>query len=197
MNIMKKIIVLVSFVIVAGAIQAQSVDDFYSTSKSINRTGMLVLGGWAISNMVYGGYGWSKYNDERKYFGQMNLMWNIVNASIAGFALYQFHNTDIASLTTEQMISNHNKTQNLYLFNTGLDILYMAGGAYMINASKRSEKYGDLLKGYGQSVILQGGFLFVFDLAMYLIQRNHINTFNFSQNSVAITPTGFNLSFVF
>lgn len=194
---MKKIIVLVSIILVAGALQAQSVDDFYSASNRINQAGMLVLGGWAISNMAYGGYGWSKYNDERKYFGQMNVMWNIVNASIAGFALYQFHNTDIASLTTEQMIANHNKTQNLYLFNAGLDVLYMAGGAYMINVSRRSEKYGNLLKGYGQSVILQGGFLFAFDLVMYFIQRNHINSFDLSQKSIALTPNGINLSFVF
>jgi hypothetical protein len=59
-------------------------------------------------------------------------------------------------------------------------------------------KKQDLLKGYGNSVILQGGFLMIFDLVMWGIQRNHRLEFlkntefsflqfdNFSQMAIVI-----------
>lgn len=178
-------------------IVAQDFVDFYSKSNNINRTGMLVLGGWALSNIAYGGYGNLKYDNERKYFNQMNMMWNFVNVGIAGFALYQSFSTDFSLLTQEQMINNHTNTQNLYLINAGLDILYMAGGWYMINASNSSEKNQMRLKGYGQSVILQGGFLFAFDLVMYAIQRNHLDNFNTSLSGLTVNPMGIGFTFNF
>jgi hypothetical protein len=45
----------------------------------------------------------------------------------------------------------------------------MGAGLLMRHFSSNSEKRGDLLKGYGNAVILQGGFLLVFDMAMYFI----------------------------
>ncbi|PKP38922.1 MAG: hypothetical protein CVT98_04200 [Bacteroidetes bacterium HGW-Bacteroidetes-15] len=194
---MKRALFTIIVLLFATELFSQNIEEFYSTSTRINRTGMMVLGGWAISNMAYGAYGNWKFDDERKYFGQMNMMWNLVNAGIAGFALYQFHNTDISLLSPEQMVNNHTKTQNLYLINAGLDILYMAGGFYMIHASKNNEKHQFRLKGYGQSVILQGGFLFAFDLVMYAIQRNHIGNFDLPVKTLAISPYGLSLGFTF
>jgi hypothetical protein len=194
---MKRALITLVILLTAFELYSQNVDEFYSTSSRINRAGMMVLGGWAIGNMAYGGYSTLKFDDERKYFGQMNIMWNVVNAGIAGIALYQLYNTDISMFTPEQMISEHNKTQNLYLINAGLDILYMAGGLYMIHASKSSEKHQFRLKGYGQSVILQGGFLFAFDLVMYFIQRNHISSYDLPFQSMALSPKGFSIGFTF
>ena len=54
------------------------------------------------------------------------------------------------------------------LFNAGLDVGYMATGAYLWERGIRKDSRG--LKGYGQSLILQGGFLFTFDLIMYPCQ---------------------------
>jgi hypothetical protein len=168
-------------------------EDLFAKHNRINHSGMLVLGGWAIANMTQGAIGNFKYTDERKYFGQMNFMWNIVNLGIASFALYQISSTDISSLSVDQMALKYNKSQNLYLINAGLDILYMAGGLFMINASKKYQKNELMLKGYGQSVILQGGFLFAFDLAMYFIQNKHIGNFRSSISSLSIYPNGFKI----
>jgi len=54
--------------------------------------------------------------------------------------------------------------------NTGLDVGYMLGGLYLIERSKNAEKKPERLKGFGKSIILQGAFLFAFDLTAYFIQ---------------------------
>jgi hypothetical protein len=69
-------------------------------------------------------------------------------------------------------MDKHLSTENLYLINAALDIGYIGGGILMWRFSEKSKK-PELLKGYGQSVILQGSFLLVFDLIIYGIQRNH------------------------
>lgn len=146
---------------------------FYEKSVSINNTGMFVLGTWAIANIAAGAYGWANNSGQSKYFQQMNLFWNTVNLSIAGFALYSNFSTDISSMTAAEMMSEHSKVERLYLINAGLDVLYVGTGFLLKHLAENSSKRHDLLKGYGNSVILQGIFLFVFDLVMYGIQRNN------------------------
>lgn len=194
---MKRVLLGLIIIVASLEVNAQNAEEFFAKSSNINKTGMMILGGWAISNIAYGAYGNFSFENERKYFNQMNMMWNFVNLGIAGFALYQSQITDISSLTIEQMVDNHTKTQNLYLINAGLDILYMAGGMYMIHASKTSKNQQMRLKGYGQSVILQGGFLFAFDLVMYAIQRNHLISFNSSAYNLTVNPMGVGLTLNF
>ncbi len=53
---------------------------------STNKTGMLVLGGWALANIGVGTAGYLLADDgNEKYFHQMNAGWNIVNLTIATF----------------------------------------------------------------------------------------------------------------
>jgi hypothetical protein len=48
----------------------------------------------------------------------------------------------------------------------------MLGGAYLIERSKNTVENPERLKGFGRSIILQGSFLFAFDLATYLVHAN-------------------------
>lgn len=59
------------------------------------------------------------------------------------------------------------------MFNAGLDVGYVLGGLYLTERAKSAAKNPERLRGFGQSIVLQGGFLFVFDLAMYLIVNHH------------------------
>lgn len=194
---MKRNIITLALLAITSFAFAQESTNFFPKSNRINRTGMMVLGGWAIANMATGTYGSLKFSGEEKYFHQMNLMWNVVNAGIASYAIYQFYSTDFASYTTAQQLSKHIDTERLYLINAGLDVLYIAGGVILINASKRNEKRRDLLNGYGKSVILQGGFLLVFDLAMYFIQYNHRINFGTHIQTLNINPMGLSASITF
>ncbi|MFO7851949.1 MAG: DUF6992 family protein [Bacteroidota bacterium] len=170
----------------------ESFSDFYSQSQKINNTGMYVLSSWALANIATGAYGWSKYSGDRMYFYQMNLFWNVVNASIAGFALYSNYTTDISSFTQEELIEKLVKTENILLINAGLDVGYIGGGFLLKHLSTKSAKRADMLKGYGNSIILQGSFLLVFDLVMYGILKT--DRMDFLNNiDLALLPEGFSI----
>jgi hypothetical protein len=147
--------------------------DFYNKSNKINTTGMYVLGGWAIANIASGAVGWANSTGSAKYFHQMNLFWNTVNLGIAGFALYSNLTDNISILSSDEMLLKHTKTENLYLINAGLDVVYIGTGFLLKHLSVNNLNRQDLLKGYGNSIIMQGGFLMIFDLIMWGIQRNH------------------------
>ena len=110
----------------------------------------------------------------------MNIFWNTINLSIAGFALYNYLQTNAAGLSPDEILQTHRKTENLYLINAGLDVLYVGTGFYLKHLSAKKPKKEDLLLGYGNSIILQGVFLFVFDAVMWGIQRN--NRLDFTEN---------------
>ncbi|TNF44334.1 MAG: hypothetical protein EP310_03305 [Bacteroidetes bacterium] len=193
---------LIILFVLAGTLpilgQNTEMTDFYIKSNQINTSGMYILGGWAVANIAGGAIGWTNSNGSAKYFHQMNVFWNTVNLGIAGFALYNNLNADISLLSGDEMLSKHIKTENLYLINAGLDVVYIGTGFLLKHLSTTKPNKQDLLKGYGNSIILQGGFLMVFDLAMWAIQRNHRLDFlkntefsflqyeNISQLSVAI-----------
>lgn len=184
----------VFFFFIAGA--QDDYNAFYTKSLSTNNTGMYILGSWAVANLVAGGYGWSQTTGQTKYFHQMNFFWNTVNLSIAGIALYSNLTTSFADLSTAQMLEKHTKTENLYLINAGLDVLYIGTGFLLKHLATQKPKRHDLLKGYGNSVILQGGFLFVFDLVMWKIQHDH--RMNFIQHmSINFIPeiSGYQMTF--
>jgi len=186
---------LLILVISASVAEAQNdYQSFYEKSVSINNTGMYVLGSWAIANIAVGAYGWANNSRQSKYFHQMNLFWNTVNLSIVGFALYRNYSGDISLMTAAEMMSEHSKVERLYLINAGLDVLYVGTGFLLKHLAENNSKRRDLLKGYGNSVILQGSFLFVFDLVMWSIQRNNqINFGDTMQFSYAILNSGLKL----
>lgn len=184
----KTVIIVVFILFFAPDIAAQETyHSFYEKSVSINNTGMYVLGTWAIANIAAGAYGWANYSGQSKYFHQMNLFWNTVNLSIAGFALYNNFSADVSSMTATEMMNEHSSVERLYLINAGLDVLYVGTGFLLKHFAENNAKRHDLLKGYGNSVILQGSFLFVFDLMMYGIQ--HTRKMDFTENlSLFISP---------
>ncbi len=109
------------FVTTSIAFSQNNYAEFYSKSLSISNAGMYILGGWALTNILSGAAGWNYSEGTPKYFYQMNVFWNIVNLSIAGFALYNNITFDYTSLTSDAILTKQLKTQNLYLINAGLD----------------------------------------------------------------------------
>jgi hypothetical protein len=165
-----KVIILLILLSITFSASSQTLEDFYRKSTQTNQTAMYILGTWAAGNMVIGGIGMSQTTGATRHFHQMNLMWNTVNMGIAAFGLLS-QSPDLNG-NFEDILSQHRKMENLYLINSGLDLVYMAAGGYMIHRSRSSVKRADMLEGYGKSVILQGGFLLVFDTTFWLLQRN-------------------------
>jgi len=165
-------ILLVLLIFASNEVLSQTAyTDFAHKSLYTQNIGMYTLGGWAIANIATGAYGWATFSNDKQYFSQMNLMWNVVNLSIAGFALYNNSQLDFLNMTTDELLSNHLKTEKVLLINSALDVGYIGTGFLLRYLSKSANKYPDLLRGYGNSLILQGGFLLVFDLVLYQVLK--------------------------
>jgi hypothetical protein len=149
---------------------ADNSEAFFELSTSTNQSGMFVLAAWAIANIVIGIFGWKRKDGAEMYFHQMNFFWNIVNLAIAGYALFQFTASDPSAYNFTEALGQHLKTKNLFIINAGLDIIYIIIGLYLLKHAGKPIKKTERLKGFGRSIILQGGFLFVFDLIMYALQ---------------------------
>ena len=145
---------------------------FYQQTQKVNNRGMMVLGSWAIANMTVGAFGMKSNTGEDKYFHQMNLLWNTVNASIASYALISGLTEDVLAYSQNELFAKHEGLEKILLINAGLDALYIGAGAWMVKHSQSVTKRQALWKGYGRSVMLQGGFLLVFDLILYGIQHS-------------------------
>ena len=132
---------------------------------------MLGLGSWAGLNLVGSGVGWATApNEEMKYFHQMNVMWNVVNLGLAIPGYIKAKRGD-AGLGLFETVEKQRKTETIFLINAGVDIGYMSAGLILRSESKFNSDKTDLFKGYGNSLLLQGGFLFVFDWVAYALHR--------------------------
>lgn len=132
------------------------------------QTAMLVLGGWAVTNIGVGLIGRANTTGATRRFHEMNAIWNVVNLGIAGFGYYTALR-EPAAATALGALTADVSFQKVLLFNAGLDVGYVLGGLYLTERARRPDADGDQLKGYGRAVMLQGGFLLAFDLVNYFI----------------------------
>ena len=152
--------------------QTDSLFTFHQSRMNINENAMLVLGGWAAGNILAGTYGNFNAKGEAKYFHQFNAMWNIVNLGIATFGYFNAINSNPSSMANLEILNDYNSLQSFLLLNAGLDAAYIMTGFYLKERAKNSPS-SERLKGYGNSLLLQGGFLLVFDVALYFIHQNN------------------------
>lgn len=177
-----RIKVILSLVILSSGMRGQidipQMDTLYARQMQINKNGMKVLGGWALGNMVWGGIMMTQTEGATQSFHQTNVVWNGVNVAIAGLGYYGAMRKK-SNPSFEDVRKINEKTRQSLLFNAGLDLGYMALGGWLIERSKRDMDNREMLEGAGWSLVLQGGFLFTFDLLFYGVQNRFFNR-NFS-----------------
>jgi len=176
-----------------NTVSAQNLDGFNNERLNLNKKGMLVLGSWAAANIVLSPILANSSSGSEKYFHQMNGYWNGVNLIIGGLGYYTALKTDPNGLSMSQTLKEQHKLEKTLLFNAGLDLAYIAGGFYLQERAKNTISNADRLQGFGQSLVLQGGFLFAFDVAFYLVQKNHGAKLFPLVDNLAIHPTGFSI----
>jgi hypothetical protein len=150
---------------------------------AINRGGMLTLLGWSAANIGVGAVGWATADGKWRYFHQMNVLWNTVNAAIGGFGYWQATSEDPRGLSDVETVDKARQMQMILLLNAGLDVGYIAGGAWMRERGLRRSDQRWI--GYGESVMLQGAFLFAFDVALWAIHEGSLGKYR-----ARIEPTG-------
>ena len=148
--------------------------DVYNKERlSMDKNLMLGLGTWSSLNLLGSGLGWAISTDESiKYFHQMNVMWNTVNLglSIPGYIKAHKGNNELSLFKT---LNEQRKTETIFLINAGIDLAYISSGLLLKNKSSTDLSKEDQLKGYGNSIILQGSFLLLFDWIAYCIHSRH------------------------
>jgi carboxylesterase len=97
-------------------------------------------------------------------FGIQALAWGVIDGLIAGFGLWMSRKRRRAIPDAEDpqlMDKESRKLRRTLWINTGLDLLYVAGGIVLAATLGRSNP---AWRGHGWGIILQGAFLFFFDL---------------------------------
>ena len=173
---MNKLFLIILFSAFTITMSGQSIDlkIFNQNRANFSKKAMYILGGWAVGNMAFSGLRIGNTMGSAKSFHQMNLGWNAVNATIATFGYLAAMRENPDSYDLFASINQHHKVDKLFLFNAGLDIGYMAAGAWMLEKSKNDTKNPQRWKGFGQAIALNGAFLFAFDLSAYLIHTSKI-----------------------
>lgn len=177
--------------------QTLSLRDYNQQRIKATRSGMLVLGGWGAANLIGGGILAATQEGEAKYFHQMNAAWGGINLGIATLSYFAAKKIDPAGFDTFQTIEEHYKTEKLFLFNAGLDLGYVATGLYLAERAKTFDKNQTRWKGFGKSIAVQGAFLFVFDLASYLVHGRHRKQLKPIVEGLGFTGNGVYLALAF
>jgi hypothetical protein len=167
---MKKISTILLILFCTHAFAQDSLKYYNKLRINTTSSGMEVLGGWGIVNLGTGAIGWSSStNHELRYFFQMNTAWGAVNfgTALLGYAGTQKYKKK--NLTAAETLEQQKRLENIFLINGAFDIVYVGTGAYLklVGDSRNSP----IMKGYGESLLMQGGFLLLFDGLMYHAEK--------------------------
>ena len=125
-----------------------------------------VLLAWAVGNIAVGVVGNVTADDERtQAFHQGNWGWNVVNLVIGGIGVYNAVTADPTSLDYKKTRDAVNGARLAFVINSVLDCVYMGTGAWLWERGLRTDE--PIMTGWGQALVLQGGFLLAFDLVMW------------------------------
>jgi hypothetical protein len=145
---------------------------FEKERTGIQKRSMVALAGWSAANIVASGIATDTRNREMRYFHQMNVMWGGINLAIAGLGYWGAGREKIDNPMLADVLKHQNRIEKTYLINAGLDVVYVGAGLLM-NKTSDNQKNPEKFKGYGNSIMLQGGFLLLYDAIIYTIHRNH------------------------
>ena len=172
-NVMRKLILILLVACTTGSAYSQQrtdLDLFNRQKNKITRNGMIVLGGWSAANLIYSGIATGQTHGTNLYFHQMNVMWGGINLGLAALGYIGTKNKD--GLTLTQSLKQQFGIEKTYLLNLGLDAAYVTAGLYLKERAK-SRANPQKLKGYGESIMLQGAALLLLDGVMFTVHNMH------------------------
>jgi len=173
---MKRTVLLIAVMFLlgnaAGILGAQdiTVEDLDQRRNRIHAAGMLTLGSWALANIGANTALYFSTDEDIRYFYQMNVLWNFINLGVAGLGYYGSVLAGPSNDLFAAVDAQYN-LEKVLLLNAGLDAAYIMTGLFLMEYGRSFPSRQTMFRGYGQSLLLQGGFLLVFDLVMYGIQR--------------------------
>ena len=172
----RRFVILALLALMGASLTAQESLEAYNIRRErVTRTAMTVLASWSAVNLTAGTVlSFTADDPERAAFHQMNAGWNVVNAALAVPSLIGSARRieEAPSLDLTESLVAQNRIEDTLLFNAGIDVGYVAAGLYLAERARRGGAEAARLAGFGRSLIVQGGFLFAFDLVVYAVQRS-------------------------
>ncbi|MGF7214436.1 hypothetical protein GGR92_000576 [Spirosoma lacussanchae] len=178
MHTLHRVFLAVGSVLLGNTVSAQRAEattdlrQFSEQRLRHQKTLGLALGSYALANIAVGSIAAGQTSGQTRYFHQMNVYWNLFNLGIAGAGLLGGRKRSTGGETLADAVRQHENLKQLLLVNAGLDVAYVVGGAYLRQRADLKPDKADQLRGYGTSVMVQGGFLLAFDLVNYFIAKN-------------------------
>ena len=176
--------------------QVSSLTAFEQERIKYNKKGMLLLGSWSATNIIISAFASKTNNQQAHYFHNMNMMWNSVNLALATVGYISASKETTNNLTLSNVLNHQNKTEKLFLFNTGLDVAYVTAGFYL-KEKGNSDINPVKLRGYGDAVAIQGGFLLLFDAIMYVVHNKHGKNLNKFTDKVQMIASPLGVAMVY
>ena len=169
-----KLILLATLIFVGNTkVFFSQLNEFNTHRHQTDKKLMLTLGSWAGLNIIGSGIGWAtSTNEQNKSFHQMNVMWNVVNLGlfIPGYLRAKNGKTKLSLFET---LDEQRKTETVFLINAGLDLAYISSGLLLLNKITDDPVKQSQFSGFGNSIIIQGGFLLVLDWIAFSVHRVH------------------------
>jgi hypothetical protein len=155
------------------SVQAQKLlqDSIAIKRTTLQRNNMYVLGAWAGANIIQGSISASNATGSDHYFHQMNVYWNLANLAVATAGFFAARNQATGEHSFERNLREQHQVETILALNGGLDIAYIMTGFYLKERGNRLAK--NQPTGYGNSLLLQGGFLLIFDIIQYFEYRHN------------------------
>lgn len=170
MNFSSKYYILLLLILAAlpaGAQELADLEGFNQTRLDYNQQGMLILGTWAVVNLLWSSVKSFRTHGQTQAFHQMNAYWNLVNLAISCYGFWQ--TTQGSLINFWDVLHAQQQIEKVLLANAALDFGYIALGLYLIERGRRTKK--DKRIGFGKSIVFQGAFLLFFDTILYGFQQ--------------------------
>lgn len=153
-----------------------------------NKTNLTILAAWAGVNIIQGSISANNAQGRDRYFFNMNSYWNLVNMGIATYGLIRIKKDLARKYSYTQNLLEQQKLEKILLLNSGLDLAYIATGLYLKERGARLNS--EQSAGFGNSLILQGAFLLVFDLVQYGNHRRNGKILERQAGNLQFGPAG-------
>lgn len=183
-------------VVFTKAQSTATLTDITQQQARLQRIGTWTLASWSVANLAVSGIAIGNAKGSSRYFHEMNLYWNAVNVGIAGMGLLALRKKN-DNPTVSSVVKEHYTLQKSLLLNTGLDLAYVTSGFWLLDKSKTelTTLRQDRFRGFGQAVVVQGGFLLIFDLTNFFIHHADNPRLHRLLDNVQLTSSGVSMKF--
>ncbi|TAF56735.1 MAG: hypothetical protein EAZ62_00725 [Sphingobacteriia bacterium] len=170
-------------------------DSIVKDRHLVHKTNLAVLTAWSGVNILQGSISATNAKGVDKAFFQMNAYWNVVNLGLATYGWIRLRQDTQKEWTLAQNTKAQHQVEKLLLLNTGLDLAYLSTGLYLKERGNRLNN--PQTEGFGNSLLLQGTFLLVFDLVQYQRHRRNGKALENKMGEWQLVPAGMGLGLVY